>query len=150
MRKTNKGMIEIQSNCNLLHLHVVFRCMVLRPETTCNVPIYSPPHPQPLLAPLLRPPLVLVVRHARGIPCHSCHVKECSQKPGDVFFSFFCSKHLNMHSSLPSLNHMVGSETRAHLTRTRTNRSASLRTCADEIRETGAQRLGASSWLAGR
>lgn len=110
------------------------------------LPTYSPPHPPPLLAPLLsRPPLVLVVRHARGIPCHSCHVKECSQKPGDVFFFFFCRKHLNMHPSLPSLNHMVGSEIRAHLTRTRTNRSASLRTCVDEIKETGAQWFGASS-----
>lgn len=39
-----------------------------------------------------------------------------------MFFFFFCSKHLNMHHSLRSLNHVVGSETHAHLTRTCTNR----------------------------
>lgn len=157
-KKTNKCDEIVSTAIWILSLTLSSACyfqtdgMLPPPQTPCNVfTHFQPPHPPtPLLS---RPSLVLVVRHARGIPCHSCHVKECSQKTKDVFgffcFVFFCSKHLNMHHSLPLLNHVVGSETHAHLTRTCTNRRLLyIRACTNW--ETRAQWLGASSWLAGR
>lgn len=84
--------------------------IAVAPETTCNViPTYPPPHPHP--HPRLH--LVLVVRHARGIPCHSCHVKECSHKTGDFFFFV-----VDILTCTPRYPRMVG----AGDTRTRTNR----------------------------
>lgn len=69
--------------------------------------VKPPSHPHPL-------PLALVVRHVRGIPGHSCHVKGMFTDDWgleSVFcLVFFCTKHLNMHHSLLTLNHEVGLE----------------------------------------
>ena len=107
-------------------------CIASAPTYVTPTTITTPPPPSlppslPLFFSLSLPLFALVVRHVRGIPGHSCHVKECSQTTEDgslfiiyLFIYLFIfspppiptphSKHLNMHHPLLTLNHEVGSE----------------------------------------
>ena len=121
-REQNTGFALLSLSALLLPLLMLPPPPLLPPLLHLSLPLFLSPS---LSFSLSLPLFALVVRHVRGIPGHSCHVKECSQttEDGSLFFLFIYlylfiyflpptphSKHLNMHHPLLTLNHEVGSE----------------------------------------
>lgn len=127
-QKGNKQLWWNSNNCNLHFLINCFICMLfsdfqpggtLLPPETPLLCFYPLPAPSPTKPAPLSP-----ASSSGGASCAWDTLPFMSRKGmftenRGCFLGFcFCSKHLNMHHSLRSLNHVVGSETHAHLTRT--------------------------------